>query len=133
MTSAKGTKFFFFICIQFPYVNLLCNILFSEFAILHICFWSLIELFLKAVPDSCCLKPTKGCGKDLFNKHSLKKMAEYVKKIHVHGCLHAMDKVLKVHTLIYLITDFFILAKLSMTSYMSCHLVFFLITMKIEF
>lgn len=51
----------------------------------------------KAVPDSCCLKPTKGCGKDLFNKHSLKKMAEYVKKIHVHGCLHAMDKVLKGH------------------------------------
>ena len=50
------------------------------------------------MPDSCCLKPTKGCGKDLFNKHSLKKMAEYVKKIHVHGCLHAMDKVLKVHT-----------------------------------
>merc|ERR1712156_1276039 len=47
--------------------------------------------------DSCCLKPTQGCGKDLFHNHSLKKMAEDVKKIHVHGCLHAMDKVLKGH------------------------------------
>ena len=53
----------------------------------------------KAVPDSCCLHPTEGCGKDIFKGHSLKKMAEYVKKIHVHGCLHAMDQVLKVTAL----------------------------------
>ena len=44
-------------------------------------------------------------------------MAEYVKKIHVHGCLQAMDKVLKVHTLIYLITNFFMLIKLLMICY----------------
>ena len=50
----------------------------------------------QAVPDSCCLRPTEGCGKDIFKNHSLKKMAEYVKKIHVHGCLHAMEQVLKV-------------------------------------
>ena len=50
----------------------------------------------KAVPDSCCLHPTEGCGEGIFKDHSLKKMAEYVKKIHVHGCLHAMEQVLKV-------------------------------------
>ena len=50
----------------------------------------------KAVPDSCCLRPVEGCGRDIFKDHSLKKMAEYVKKIHVHGCLQAMEKVLKV-------------------------------------
>ncbi len=49
-----------------------------------------------AVPDSCCLIQTSGCGHDIFKDHSLKKMAEYVKRIHVHGCLHAMDQVLKV-------------------------------------
>lgn len=50
----------------------------------------------KAVPDSCCLRPTEGCGRDIFREHSLKKMADYVKKIHVHGCLYSMEKVLKV-------------------------------------
>ena len=49
-----------------------------------------------AVPDSCCIHPREGCGHDIFKAHSLKKMAEYVKKIHVHGCLHAMEQVLKV-------------------------------------
>ena len=60
---------------------------------------------LKAVPDSCCLRPTEGCGKDIFRDHSLKKMAEYVKKIHVHGCLHAMEQVLKVIVFFHNIGD----------------------------
>ena len=51
----------------------------------------------EAVPDSCCIRPREGCGRDIFRGHSLKKMAEYVKKIHVHGCLHAMEQVLKVN------------------------------------
>ena len=58
------------------------------------------QLFIscyQAVPDSCCIRPREGCGRDIFRGHSLKKMAEYVKKIHVHGCLHAMEQVLKVH------------------------------------
>lgn len=50
-----------------------------------------------AVPDSCCLVPTTGCGHGIFKDHKLKKMAEYVKKIHIHGCLEAMEQVLKTH------------------------------------
>ena len=34
-----------------------------------------------AVPDSCCIRPQEGCGRDIFKGHSLKKMAEYVKVI----------------------------------------------------
>ena len=49
-----------------------------------------------AVPDSCCLKREPGCGVDIFVKHDLEKMAEYVKRIHVHGCLRAMTNVLQV-------------------------------------
>ena len=63
-------------------------------------FYLILVIFLftnyEAVPDSCCIRPTEGCGRDIFRGHNLKKMAEYVKKIHVHGCLHAMEQVLKV-------------------------------------
>ncbi|XP_059084591.1 CD63 antigen-like [Tigriopus californicus] len=50
-----------------------------------------------AVPDSCCLKRKRDCGYDIFVKHELIKMSEYVKKIHVHGCIRAMEYVLKDH------------------------------------
>ena len=50
-----------------------------------------------AVPDSCCLEPEKDCGFGIFENHSLKRMSEYVKKIHVHGCLRAMEYVLQVY------------------------------------
>ena len=38
-----------------------------------------------------------GCGHGIFEKHNVKKkMHEYVKRIHVHGCIAAMEYTLKV-------------------------------------
>ena len=49
-----------------------------------------------AVPDTCCVEPEADCGFGIFENHNLKRMSEYVKKIHVHGCLRAMEYVLQV-------------------------------------
>ena len=50
-----------------------------------------------AVPDSCCLKPNvPECGFGIFQEHDNRKMADYVKQIHVHGCVGAVRAVLKV-------------------------------------
>ena len=44
-----------------------------------------------------CLKQKPGCGHAIFEKHNVKKkMHEYVKRIHVHGCIAAMEYTLKV-------------------------------------
>ena len=50
-----------------------------------------------AVPDTCCLEPEEGCGRGIFEGHKLDKMEVYVKKIHVHGCIRAMEYVLQVN------------------------------------
>ena len=42
-----------------------------------------------SIPDSCCLRPRNGCGKDLFLKHQ---EASVPHLIHTHGCVTVVEE-----------------------------------------
>ncbi len=48
------------------------------------------------VPRSCCINPDKCTNNNLFIHYNSQKVAAHAREIFVHGCIKAINSVLKV-------------------------------------